>query len=95
MLQKTEGDVFVFEHEVNIEDMQIKSRIGVVFQNSMLDDLLSVKENLEVRASFYGLSKDELTKRINEIDGYLNLGSFLDQRYGKLSGGQKRKSRHC
>lgn len=35
------------------DDAEIRNRIGVVFQNSVLDDLLTVKENLFTRGSFY------------------------------------------
>ncbi len=92
LLEKSEGDVYVFDHKVNEEDMKIKERIGVVFQTSMLDDLLTVRENLDVRASFYKLSNQAFQKRLEEIDEYLQFFSFLDQRYGNLSGGQKRKA---
>ena len=58
----------------------------------MLDKLLTVEENLKVRASFYNLPKEDFIKRVEEINEYLEIKPFYNQRYGNLSGGQKRKA---
>lgn len=92
LLETNDGSVKVLGYELGKEDDEIRKRIGVVFQNSMLDDLLTVRENLLVRSSFYGLSKEQFYTRLDEIGQYINIAGFLDQRYGQLSGGQKRKS---
>ena len=61
-------------------------KIGVVFQNSVLDDVLTVKDNLYLRARMYKtFSKEWLEKLI----GLIGIRSFLNQKYGTLSGGQK------
>jgi len=52
LLSKDSGSVSVLGKIVGKEDSLIRNNIGVVFQNSMLDDLLTVKENLIVRAFF-------------------------------------------
>lgn len=63
-------------------------KIGVVFQNSVLDDVLTVKDNLYLRARMYKtFSKEWLEKLI----GLIGIRSFLNQKYGTLSGGQKRR----
>ena len=49
LLAKKSGDVRVLNHELGREDDKIRQGIGVVFQNSVLDDLLTVKENLTMR----------------------------------------------
>lgn len=92
LLSKNKGTVKVFGYEVGVDDDQIRKRIGVVFQQSMLDDLLTVRENLLVRASFYNLDKTAFEKRITELQDYIDIDTFLDQPYGKLSGGQRRKA---
>ncbi len=92
LLNHDDGDISVLDNIVGKNDSEIRSKIGVVFQNSMLDDLLTVKENLIVRASFYSIDKLRLLKRIEEINEYLEINSFLNQRYGELSGGQRRKA---
>lgn len=92
LLDKNSGTVTVLDNEIGKDDSKIRSSIGVVFQNSMLDDLLTVKENLIVRASFYKIGKESLYKRIDEINDFLEIKSFVNQRYGELSGGQRRKA---
>jgi multidrug/hemolysin transport system ATP-binding protein len=92
LLEKTSGDISVFGHALDQENNKIKEKIGVVFQQKMLDDLLTVKENLEIRASFYGYTKNELNQRLDEIDTYIHFKDFLNQKYKELSGGQRRKA---
>lgn len=63
-------------------------KIGVVFQNSVLDDNLTVSENLQSRAAMYqGIDQDWI-ERLTKMMG---LTKFRHQRYGTLSGGQKRR----
>ena len=92
LLEKNTGTVKVANYELGKDDSSIRRKIGVVFQGSMLDNLLTVKENLEVRGSFYDISKHEVMNRINEINEYLEILSFINQRYESLSGGQRRKA---
>lgn len=63
-------------------------KIGVVFQDSVLDDNLTVKDNLYLRAKMYKkYSKDWLDQLIELI----GIKKFLKQKYGTLSGGQRRR----
>lgn len=70
----------------------VRRIIGAVFQQSLLDPLLTVRENLAVRAGFYGLTRRQAAQRIAELSTLVALEEFLDRRYGKLSGGQKRRA---
>jgi len=92
LLSPDSGTVKVLGHVLGEEDNAIRRKIGVVFQSQMLDDLLTVRENLLVRASFYDINKQEFYTRMDEINEYLEVLPFFDQRYGNLSGGQKRKA---
>ncbi|HHX37749.1 MAG TPA: ABC transporter ATP-binding protein [Clostridiaceae bacterium] len=92
LLEKNSGDVAVLGHELGREDDAIRQGIGVVFQNSVLDDLLTVKENLAVRGALYNLSRSELEARIKDVSRHTECDSFIDRQYGKLSGGQKRRA---
>ena len=85
------GDVKVCGLDLATRAAEIRSLIGVVFQGSTLDKRLSVKENLSVRASFYGLHGAEKAKRLDEICDTLDLGDIMGRPYGKLSGGQRRR----
>ena len=52
ILSKTSGDVKICGHELGKEDDKIREKIGVVFQTSVLDPKLTVKENLYTRGSY-------------------------------------------
>ncbi len=92
LLEKTAGEIFIKGHPLSKEDDEIRKLIGVVFQESLLDDLLTVKENIQVRASFYGIGRIELGKRLSEIAEILGISEFIDKKYGLLSGGQRRRA---
>lgn len=64
------------------------TRIGVVFQASVLDEKLTVKENLTIRAQQY---KGIKGGRVEDLINQLGLTAFQKQLYGTLSGGQKRR----
>ena len=64
------------------------TKIGVVFQTSVLDEMLTVRENLAIRARQY---KELKPNRVSDLIGRLGLSAFQKQRYGTLSGGQKRR----
>lgn len=75
----------------NVSNKDFYRHVGIVFQGNRLDDKLTVEENLISRGSLYGLSKIQVRKRIEELKIYLNIDSIRKQKYGNLSGGQKRK----
>lgn len=63
-------------------------KIGVVFQNSVLDDVLTVKDNLNLRAQMYHEVSREWLDQLIDLIG---IRKFLHQKYGTLSGGQRRR----
>ena len=85
------GRVTIDGFKLGSQNNQIRSSIGVVFQDSLLDGLLTVRENLETRGSFYGLKGQVLSDKIAEVTSDLNLAELLKRPYGKLSGGQRRR----
>ena len=91
ILQKTSGEVKVFDNVLGEDDDKIRSLIGIVFQNSVLDDKLTVKENLYTRGSYYGLSKKQTDERLAEFREGFELDEIWNRRYDKLSGGQRRR----
>ncbi len=90
-LQKDSGSVLVCGNEVGKQREKTARKLGVVFQNSVLDKSLSVKDNLESRAALYGLSKKEVKARIEELSKLLDFEDILNRTVGKLSGGQRRR----
>ncbi len=91
ILQKTSGEVKVFDNKLGEDDDKIRSLIGIVFQNSVLDDKLTVKENLYTRGAYYGLTKKQTDERLAEFREGFELDEIWNRRYDKLSGGQRRR----
>ena len=91
MLKKDAGKVTVCGHDLDTQAEQIKNEIGIVFQSSVLDRQLTVWENLDIRASFYGLRRAEKKHNVDEIIELLSLQPILKRPVGNLSGGQQRR----
>ena len=90
LLPKTSGSITVDGFDTDKEAAKVRSRLGVVFQTNVLDDLLTVGDNLYTRARFQGLRGDELHYRIHELRDVCGLSEIWKRPFGKLSGGQKR-----
>jgi multidrug/hemolysin transport system ATP-binding protein len=92
LLKQDKGTIRVNGYTVGKHDDKIRKDIGIVFQDSLLDPLLTVKENLHIRGSFYNMSKKELDEAIINAVVATNLTEFLNRPYGKLSGGERRRT---
>lgn len=90
-LRKDSGIVKINGFDVNTEKEQIKKEIGVVFQESSLDKILTVYDNLEYKASLYGITGKDFKERLEYLSTLFSFKELLKRTYGKLSGGQKRK----
>jgi len=92
LLRPDAGNVTLDGHMLGRDDDKIRSSIGVVFQISVLDELLTVRENMEMRGSLYGMQGSHLADSIKKAAKAAEVEDFLDRRYGKLSGGQRRRA---
>jgi multidrug/hemolysin transport system ATP-binding protein len=92
LLTKTEGDVLINGLNIDTNAKEIRESIGVVFQTGVLDNILTVEENIKTRASFYGLESVQVESNLNYLSEKIGINNILKRRYGKLSGGQKRKA---
>lgn len=92
ILQKDEGRVKLCGFDLDEEGGKIRAATGIVFQDSILDKALTVRENLAVRAGFYGLFGNAWEQRLGELCELLDLRELLGRPYGKLSGGQRRRT---
>ncbi len=90
-LKKDGGRVEVCGCNIENDLDKVKARLGVVFQNSVLDKSLSVKDNLENRAALYGIYGKEFESRLNDLAKLLQFEDLLKRTVGKLSGGQRRR----
>ena len=90
-LQKDGGRVEINGKILDENPDEIKHELGVVFQNSVLDKPISVRENLKTRAALYGISGKAFEQRMAELTELFDLSDILNRPFGKLSGGQKRR----
>ncbi|MCI5818970.1 MAG: ABC transporter ATP-binding protein [Acidaminococcus sp.] len=88
---KDSGTVLIDGKDVEKDMKGITEELGVVFQNSVLDNVLNVRDNLLSRASLYGIYGKEANERIAELAELLDFKDLLKRTVGKLSGGQKRR----
>ena len=91
ILSKDSGTIEVEGYDLDKDRNIIKNLIGVTFQTSVIDDKLSVLDNLRIRTAFYSLSKEEAKRNIDRIVELLDLKPILRTQIRKLSGGQKRR----
>ncbi|WP_462406221.1 ABC transporter ATP-binding protein [Gracilibacillus sp. Marseille-QA3620] len=92
LLKPDSGEAVINGCRLGTEDQNIRESIGVVFQESLLDPLLTVRENLLSRARFYRIPKKELKERVEKAAISADVMDFIDRPYGKLSGGQRRRA---
>ena len=90
-LKPDNGTVTVDGFALGKDDTEIRKIIGAVFQDGLLDALLTVEENLKVRGSFYGLSGKKLHAAVVNAAETTGVTELLKRPYGKLSGGQRRR----
>ena len=90
-LTRDAGSVMVCGRDVDKEIDVVKRKLGVVFQSSVLDLALTVRDNLESRAALYGIHGAALEKRLEELDALLGISELYRRTVGKLSGGQRRR----
>ncbi len=91
LLKPDEGKAVICGYELGRDDMEIRKKIGIVYQQNCLDELLSVQENLLCRGVLHGISGKEAKKQCDKLTEVLKLGEILKKKYKTLSGGQKRR----
>lgn len=91
MLTPDAGQITICGQNVLTDLATITAKIGVVFQTSVLDTVLSVRDNLLTRASLYGITGKQADTRIRELAQLLDFSDLLNRTVGKLSGGQRRR----
>jgi ABC-2 type transport system ATP-binding protein len=91
LLQPTSGSARVAGHDVVAERDEVRRHIGLVFQETTLDDYLSAEQNLRFHAELYGLPISAVGERMRQV---LEMVGLWDRRRGKVgtfSGGMKRR----
>ena len=90
-LKKDGGKIVIDGADLDGGADPVKQKLGVVFQNSVLDGALTVWDNLESRAALYKITGAAFKMRFSELDALLGIGEFKRRAVAKLSGGQRRR----
>lgn len=91
-LSKDSGEVKICGTSTDTDIKAVTEKLGIVFQNSVLDKALTVKDNLRSRAALYSITGKAFKRRLDELSDMLELGDILNRPVGKLSGGQRRRA---
>ena len=91
LTQPTFGDALLGGHSIKSSPHKVKSLIGVSPQETAVAPALSVRENLELICGIYGFSKEKTKEKTDMLSRDLDLGSVMDKKAGKLSGGFQRR----
>jgi len=91
ILKPTSGTAFIDGFEITKDPLYVRRKIGIVFQEPSLDDLLTAWENLYVHSILYGMEKSYAIKRIEFILKKVDLYERKDHIVKTFSGGMKRR----
>jgi len=91
LLAQTKGRVEIGGFDVWRGADGVRALIGVVFQDSVLDPLLTVRENLAIRGSLYNMGIARLKSAVDNAVRLTDIGDFASRPYEQLSGGQRRR----
>ena len=91
LLRPTSGTAWVAGIDVTADPLAVRSQIGLVFQDSTLDDYLTAVENLRFHAELYGIPSEAIQNRLDAVLALVGLFDRGDHLVGTFSGGMKRR----
>lgn len=91
LLKPTEGEAMVNSYNIEEDPDKVRKSIGVVFQEPSLDGDMKARENLELHAILYGMSKNKRREKIDEVLKLVDLDGKEDMYAKNYSGGMKRR----
>lgn len=91
VLAPTSGTAEVLGFDIIENPEEVRKNIGVLTTDIGVYERFSGRENLRYFGELYGLSKNVLEERINELADLLEMQDFIDRRAGKYSTGMKQK----
>jgi ABC-2 type transport system ATP-binding protein len=90
LVRATSGRVRVLGHEP--QDVELRPLVGFMPQETALYLDLTVRENLDLFGRLYGIDGAERARRIEDLLGFVELGSWADHVISELSGGMKHRA---
>lgn len=91
LLEPNSGNIEICGFDIRKDSRKVREKTGIVYQNNVLDDLLTVKENLLCRGMLRCSDKKQAMARLAELEEIFSLTDILKKKYRTLSGGQKRR----
>jgi ABC-2 type transport system ATP-binding protein len=91
LLAPDAGQVRFEGRVLSLSDPSLRRQMGIIFQRSSLDDLLTARENLMLGARLYGLTGERARARVEAMLGLIGLAERGDERVSTWSGGMRRR----
>lgn len=91
LLVPTSGSAFIAGYDIRNDPDNVRSNIGIIFQDPSLDIGLTGRENLEFHAMMYNIGTEERKKRIAQVLSVVRLEDKADTLVEYYSGGMKRR----
>jgi ABC-2 type transport system ATP-binding protein len=91
LVKPTAGSATVAGHDVVTERNDVRRNIGLVFQDPTLDSYLTAEQNLRLHAELYGLRRDLVRPRMQQVLTMVGLWERKDSPVGTFSGGMRRR----
>ncbi|MDE5993025.1 MAG: ABC transporter ATP-binding protein [Oscillospiraceae bacterium] len=91
LLEPNSGSIEICGFDIKKDSRKVREKTGIVYQNNVLDDLLTVRENLMCRGMLRCSDKKQAMARLAELEEIFSLTDILKKKYRTLSGGQKRR----
>lgn len=91
LLAPTRGDAWIMGHSIRDSESKVRLHIGVALQEVALDPQQTGTQLLRLQGRLYGLSTDEVNRRVEQLGELIDIGGALDHRIKTYSGGMKRR----
>ena len=91
VVEPTHGTALVVGHDVRQAPIEVRRSIGVAFQDSVLDNEFSGRENLRLHARLWRMPRSAATRRIDELLSVMGLADRADDNVRTYSGGMRRR----
>ncbi|CAM4500642.1 ABC transporter ATP-binding protein [Corallococcus exiguus] len=91
LLSPDAGQVHFAGKVLSLSDPALRRQMGIIFQKSSLDDLLTARENLLLGARLYGLTGADAKARVETMLSLIGLQDRSDEKVGTWSGGMRRR----
>jgi phospholipid/cholesterol/gamma-HCH transport system ATP-binding protein len=95
LMKPDSGQIYVLGHDITTmseeELFDLRSKVGMVFQESALFDSMNVRDNVAFRLMEEHLPEAEVEKRVREALSFVELEDAIDRFPAELSGGMRRR----